>query len=101
MGKRLEELRKLDDTPIVERLVEAQDAPGTDLRETGWYQFIGLIDELIDGQQYAYAYETLAGIRETVERTRRVTEGQQRAVANIEASGGRSRWNTGFRGRLR
>ena len=39
-------------------------------------------------QRYAWAAHTLEGIRETVERTGRVTDGQRSAVSNIENARG-------------
>lgn len=99
MGKRIEELRKLDlDTPI-ERQVEALDTSVTDLREQPWYQFIGTIDDLLAQEQYGWAEDTLTGIRETVEKTQRVSPGQQRAVENIESNA--SRRYQGWYGRRR
>lgn len=83
MGKKLEDLLKLDDTPI-QRPVEARD---DDPRDTAWYQFVGEIEDLLAGDGYVWATDSLTGIRDTVERTRRVTEGQRRAVANITARG--------------
>ena len=100
MGKRIEDLRKLDDTPIVERQVEALD----DLRDQPWYQFVGEIDDLLATGEYDWAFDTLSGIRETVEKSRRVSEAQRRAVANVEAARGlhsRRRQYEGFRGRWR
>lgn len=46
-------------------------------------EFIQRIDDLLD-DGYGWAADTLEGIRETVERTGRVTEGQRTAVDNIE-----------------
>lgn len=44
------------------------------------------IDELLEDEAYEWAMMTLSGIRDTVSRTGRATEGQQRAVDNIENS---------------
>lgn len=101
MGKRIEDLRKLDDTPIEHQVEALDDIPGSDLREQPWYQFVGLIDELLDDDKYGFAYSTLTGIKETVERTRRVSEAQQRAVDNIQAGGYRGRRYDGYSGRWR
>jgi hypothetical protein len=64
---------------------------------------MGEIDDLLATGRYDWAADTLAGIRETVEKTRRVSEGQKRAVANIETRGesqrGGSRRYEGFEGR--
>lgn len=84
MGKRIEELEGLNETPI------AVGGGWTgDPHDRPWYQFIGVIDDLTTSGLYDWAVYSLNGIRETVERTKRVTEGQRRAVANIEASRGR------------
>ena len=85
MGKTIDELN-LDQTLIRQ---EALPAEG-DVRKTAWYAFVKDIEELRAGGEVAYAEETLAGIQETVERTQRVTAGQQRAVDNIAATRGRS-----------
>jgi hypothetical protein len=73
MGKRIEDL-PLDESPI------------PDERDSAWYQFIAEIDDLTASDDYTWALDTLSGIRETVEKTRRVTEGQRRAVKHIEAA---------------
>lgn len=103
MGKRIDDLLKLDDRPIGERPVEARDPrkiePADDLRDQPWFQFVGEIDELLNDDDYHWSFETLSGIRETVERTQRVTEGQRRALANIKQGGARTRRYEGFRGR--
>ena len=75
MGKRIDQL-KLDDTPIV--------APDPDLRAQPWYQFSLEIDDLLGTGQYTWAEPTLHDIQLTVERTKAVTEGQRKAVQNIE-----------------
>jgi hypothetical protein len=91
MGKRIEDLH-LDDNPI-EVTTEAKEArqeqahsDTPDERDQPWYQFIATIDDLLASDNYGWAYDTLNGIRETVEKTRRVSEGQKRAVTNIERS---------------
>jgi hypothetical protein len=81
VGKRIEDLRKLDDTPI-ERQVEALDD-----RDQPWYQFVSHIDDLLATGQYDWAFDSLDGMKQTIEHTRRVTEGQHRAVAKIEQVG--------------
>ena len=91
MGKRPEDLRKLDDTPI-ERQVEALESHHT------WHGFVGAIEAMLVTGQYDWAFETLDGIRETVLKTKRVTEAQERAVGNIE-SGKASRRYEGYRSR--
>jgi len=59
----------------------AKPEPPSDVR-----QLLEQIDEMTDSGKYGWAEDTLSGIRESVERTQRVTEGQQRAVNNIEAA---------------
>jgi len=54
---------------------EASEAP--------WRGFADEIDELLADERYAWAAETLSGIRETVERLGRVTDRQREAVENI------------------
>lgn len=81
MGKRIEDLRKLDELDqLIERQVEALDP------NQHWYQFVGVIEALLASGEYDWAFGTLGGIRDTVLKTRRVSEAQQRAVGNIEAS---------------
>lgn len=81
MGKSVDELH-LSDEPLHPH---RQHAP-QDLRNEPWYQFLQDIDGLIASGQYQWAESTLRGIQQTVEYTKRVTEGQQRAVKNIEES---------------
>jgi hypothetical protein len=92
VGKRIEDLRKLDDSPI-ERQVEALEArearrldAATDDRHQPWYAFVGTINDLLVSGDYDWAVESLEGIKATVERTQRVTEGQERAISNIAQS---------------
>lgn len=112
MGKRIEDLH-LDDT-IIEHTVESAEARRErfdsevgDERDTPWYQFVSRIDDLLATGEYDWAIDTLGGIRTTVETSRRVTDGQTRAVANIQARGelrredGFRRRYEGFRGRQR
>lgn len=61
-----------------------EDLDLPDEHESEWYQFCEKIDDLILTDNYSWALDTLEGIRETVERSRRVTDGQRRAVENIE-----------------
>jgi hypothetical protein len=91
---RIEDLRKLDDTPI-ERQVEALDEPCRTLLDT--------IEELLASDDHLWAYGTLTGIRETVRTTRRVSLGQERAIKHIAQRGyadARRRYE-GYRGRGR
>lgn len=82
-GKKPEDL-PVDDTPITTPATPPEDDA---VQEQAWYQLVARIDELLDIDRYAWAFDTLAGIKETVERTRRVSDGQRRAVDNIEARG--------------
>jgi hypothetical protein len=95
VGKRIEDLH-LNDSPI-EVTVERQEARQErlfggvsdvpDERDQPWYQFVGEIDDLLAVGTYLWAHDSLTGIRETVEKTRRVSEGQRRAVTNIANRG--------------
>lgn len=96
MGKRIEDL-PLDDTPF--DATPLVDPGGGDVRATSWFQFIAEIDELLESEQYGWAEDTLLGIKETVEKTQRVTDGQQRAITNIQASRERPRRGQRFRWR--
>lgn len=92
MGKKIEDLH-LDDNPIevtAERAEARQDnlfSDPADERDQPWYQFLGEIDELLAADQYLWAHDTLTGIYETVTRSKRVTDGQRRAVTNISNRG--------------
>jgi hypothetical protein len=62
-----------------------------DPRDSEWYRFSQEIDDLLATGRVTFAESTLRGIQESVERTEQVTEGQRRAVRNIEAASERSR----------
>lgn len=47
-------------------------------------EILATIAALLDTEEALFAFSTLAGIRETIERTGRVTAGQQGAIANIQ-----------------
>lgn len=108
MGKRISDLR-LDDNPIEQqqdlfdhRAARQDDAASVaDLRDQPWFQFVGEIDELLESDEYLFAVDTLTGIKETVESTRRVTEGQRRAIDNISARGESHKYHRPFRRWLR
>jgi hypothetical protein len=70
----------------------------SDLRDEDWYRFCREIDDLYASGRYEWAASTLFDIQGTVERTQRVTDGQRRAVRNIEEAGERQR-PYGFRRR--
>lgn len=48
-------------------------------------KFVSLIKGMLVGDDYEYASDTLRGILETVQTKQIMTDGQRRAVANIEA----------------
>jgi len=83
VGKRIDEL-KLDDRPI-------EPDGGPDPRGTEWYRFSEEIEELLATGEYGWAEPTLRDIQLTVERIKRVTEGQRTAIKNIEAGRYKSR----------
>jgi hypothetical protein len=84
MGKSLDDL-PLDDSP---------------LDDGAWSDFCAEIDRLIMSDDYAWALDTLEGIRETVSRYQHVTEGQRRAIANIRDArkGGEKKWGRRYEG---
>ena len=63
------------------------------------------LNDLLDDERFAFAYDTLAGIRETIQRQQRVTPGQYIAVRNIRQSvaererGDGPRWSRRYEGR--
>ena len=91
MGKRADYL-PLDDTPFERHYDDAEaradrnerDRTIPDERDQPWYQLVARINDLISSDEFDWAYDSLVGIRDTVESTRRVSEGQRRAVDNIE-----------------
>ena len=48
-----------------------------------WFQFIGELDWFLNDIEYAWAATILIGLRDTVLATRRVSDGQLRALAAI------------------
>lgn len=76
-GKSIDELN-LSDAPLI-------PTGSTDPRGERWWQFLREIDDLLATGKVTFAEDTLRSIQETVEKTQRVTEGQERAVRNIEA----------------
>src|SRR5262245_44749549 len=93
MGKTIDQLQPDDTT-----LHEPEDVRGAE-----WLQFAQAIDYLLGTGEYTWAEDTLTGIQATVRKLRHVSEGQRRAVNNIEAASGRQhgRRYEGFRGRSR
>ena len=70
----------LDDLPLDD------DRDGTQLdrqRTVDAQRFLERLDDLIENDAYAWAADTLSGIRETVERSGRASDRQREAVANI------------------
>lgn len=51
-----------------------------------WDDFVEELDELLDDSKYKWAWPTISGIKDTVTRTKTVTEGQERAIRNIKRS---------------
>lgn len=49
-------------------------------------EFLELIEEMREDEKYQFADAILAGILDTVTRTRNVTENQERAIHNIRES---------------
>ena len=93
MGKTVDQLN-LQEDPI------RPTAP-VDPRTTAWYRFSQDIEDLLATGHYTWAQDTLTDIQVTVERTQAVSEGQRRAVQNIEAARtrGSSRRYEGWRRR--
>lgn len=58
--------------------------PPEDPRDQEWYRFAGEIDDLLATGSYTWAQDALEEIQATVEKLQRVSEGQRRAVKNIE-----------------
>jgi hypothetical protein len=50
-----------------------------------WYQFLDIVDRLIEDDENLWAWPTLQGVRETVLATRRVTDSQVLTVQRISA----------------
>ena len=74
----------MSDDPLPDP-VQVRTRTGTqDPRGSAWYAFVESIDDLLASGRYTWAEDTLRSIQETVQKTGRVTEGQERAVRNIE-----------------
>ncbi len=50
------------------------------------FEFLARLEDLEGDGDYSWAWDTITGIYDTVERTGRVTAGQLRAIDNIQAS---------------
>ena len=87
MGKRIDPNDPALDTPLGGEkggITELSRDPAPDARGTAWYRFVTDIEDLLATGRYTWAEDTLRSIQLTVEQTRRVTNGQQQAVDNIE-----------------
>lgn len=75
-----------DDAPHTAEQGRPADPPQPvdDLRSRLAFRFIADIEDLLATGKYTWAETTLRGIQETVEKTGRVSDGQRRAVTNIE-----------------
>lgn len=87
-GKSLDQLN-LSDTPLPKP---------TDVRDEPWFQFYQEIEDLLATGRVTFAESTLLSIQETVEKYHTVSDGQRRAVRNIEDAANRPRYG-GYRGR--
>lgn len=60
-----------------------------DARETArdLEDFLDDLEVMSEDSRYNFAMDTIAGIHQTVERTRVVTDGQRRAIRNIRDGG--------------
>jgi len=67
-----------------EFLDDLNSAPAGE-RHLAWCQFLDLIDQLLDDEDFVWSWGTLTAIRDTVLATRRVTDGQVLAIQRIEA----------------
>ena len=88
-GKSLSELN-LSNDPLTTSSTSPTKAE--DPRGMEWYRFSSDITELLATGKYTWAERTLEDIQVTVEKTQRVTDGQRRAVRNIEEAAERSRY---------
>lgn len=71
---------------ILNEQINAKGKVAQPAKQAEWEDFIEEIDEILECEDYnGWADDTLIGIRDTVIKTRRVTDGQTRAVANIGA----------------
>lgn len=71
-------MAKMSDLPL-----DADAEPGED---ASIQTFLDVVEGMRGSGKYDWADETLRGIGDTVARTRRVSEGQRRAVTNFLAS---------------
>lgn len=83
MGKSANDL-PLD--PMSHRHPNRDREEAADIRHTQWYQLVSEIDDMLNSEDYTWATDTLEGIKKTVESRRDVTEGQRKAIANIQGA---------------
>lgn len=48
-----------------------------------WEDFVDLLNEMLEDKEYEWAYDTIQGIKDTVEMKEHKTEGQDTAIDNI------------------
>lgn len=51
-----------------------------------WEEWLDVISEMIDSDQYGWAFDTLTGINETIETRKTITDNQRQAITNIRHS---------------
>ena len=51
-----------------------------------WEEWLDVISEMIDSDEYDWAFDTLTGIGETVETRKTITDNQRQAIINIRNS---------------
>lgn len=68
----------------IRRLGEEQDEHDEGDRE--WREFVDELDDMLFDDDYSFASDTIEGIKGTVEKTHKVTEGQRTAIENIKNS---------------
>ena len=56
-------------------------------QDCGWEEYDEKIDDLLTGDDFAWAEETLGGIQEWIRDHQHITENQKDAVDNIESRG--------------
>ncbi len=63
--------------------LDADGGPGAENPRAEADVFLQRLDEMLEDGDYLWAADTLQGIRETVDRSGLVSDGQRRAVTNI------------------
>lgn len=90
MGKTIDQLQLRD-----EALPEPAPRPLPD--NVRWERFLQRIEDLRGTGDAGWADDTLSGIYDTVRKTGRITDGQERAITNIEAAIARKQASPGYR----